>query len=41
MVRYSNWRKRHWNPAREAARLKDHTPSIGIHDLRRLPITRM
>ena len=41
MVRYSNWRKRHWNPAREAAGLKDCTPSIGIHDLRRLSITRM
>ena len=41
LVRYSNWRKRHWNPAREAAGLKDLTPSIGIHDLRRLSITRM
>ena len=41
LVRYSNWHKRHWNPAREAAGLKDLTPSIGIHDLRRLSITRM
>jgi integrase len=41
LVRYSNWLKRHWNPASEAAGLGECTPSIGIHDLRRLSITRM
>lgn len=40
IVRNSNWLKRHWNPAREAAGLKDVKPAIGIHDLRRLSISR-
>jgi integrase len=41
LVRYSNWLKRNWNPAREAAGLSDMKPSSGIHDLRRLSISRM
>lgn len=36
-LRYSNWRRRVWDPAREAAKV----PDLGFHDLRRANATAM
>jgi integrase len=41
LVRYTNWRNRHWLPALKSAGLDDLVPRPGLHDLRRLSATRM
>jgi integrase len=41
LVRYSNWRSRHWLTALKTAGLSDVVPKPGLHDLRRLSATRM
>jgi integrase len=41
LVRYTNWRSRHWLTALKTSGLADVVPKPGLHDLRRLSATRM